>query len=385
MGKKNGAKTQNQERIIAASMTLAQQMKISPGEIKHRLKLLSFTADDVRSLKGCYSTVVLCLDQIVDAFYDVLKHESEIMSLIGDQETFQRLHASMKNYISELFAGSYDTDYANKRLRIGLVHKRIGVSPKLFISAVNLLESTLECYICAPSIAEWQSSLCDDRRRALRKLFMFDVQLVFDTYIRGLLTEVEAAKAEIERYANSLERIVEERTQELKALSRMDSLTNLGNQRSFYEDIRRELARAERFHEPLVLAYFDLNCFKTINDTKGHLAGDNILSVVGRCFKDVARETDFCYRYGGDEFCVILSNATIATGTKFVERLFARFDTETTEGITFSAGLIQVGVETYPAIDQFVRAADGNMYAAKALSRTTPGHQTVSSVYNQDT
>jgi len=358
-------------------LTLAQQMKINQMEIDHRLHLLGFREHDIQVLKDCRPGIVANLDHIVDEFYVIQRQEPEIALLIGDQETFHRLHSSMKRYVCELFEGYYDGEYVNKRLRIGMVHKRIGVSPKLYISAITQLENILQHYVAIIPSSKASCPGCEERRQALHKLLMFDVQLVFDTYIRGLLSEVEAAKGEVERYASSLERVVAERTRQLEELSRQDALTGLGNQRSFYDDLRRELARAERLGQPLVLVYFDLNDFKALNDRDGHRAGDELLAAVGRSLKDSARETDYCYRYGGDEFAIILTNTAITAAMTLVDRLTARFDQEDTRGVSFSIGLAQAGPGDHPVVDDLVGAADAAMYEAKAQSRTGTGHRVI--------
>lgn len=362
----------------ALDLTLAEQMQITQMEIDHRLRLLGLHDRDVEILKGCRPTVVLHLDRIVDEFYRIQRREPEISLLIGDQETFRRLHASMKRYIVELFDGYYDAQYVNKRLRIGMVHKRIGVSPKLYISAINLLGTILERYVITARSGSVDDRSEDGLRFALRKVLMFDVQLVFDTYIRSLLSEVELAKKEVERYASGLERTVAERTCQLEALARIDSLTGLANQRAFYDEMRRELARTERFRESLVLAYIDLNRFKTLNDRDGHRAGDELLALVGQCLKDVSRETDFCYRYGGDEFCVILTNTVIPMAKGFTTRLFEKFDQVYSGDVSFSIGLAQANADELPSVDELVRQSDANMYLAKEQSRGSPGHHVCS-------
>ena len=349
-------------------------------EITNRLRLMNITDEESRVMRDCLPDIETNLQTIVDQFYEHQMRHPEIAQVIGEKALFQRLHASMRKYIIEMFRGPYDKAYVDHRLTIGMVHQRIGVSPKLYMSAVSLLELTLEPHLGPTPQTEQSWELCEKRRHALHKLLMFDVHLVFDTYIHSLLSEVETAKSALENYATGLECIVAERTAELEALSRLDSLTKLGNQRAFYEDMRRELARAERFNEPVVLAYFDLNGFKGINDQNGHLVGDELLAMVGRCLRAVARETDYCYRYGGDEFCVILSNATIETAQIFIERLFTHFDAEHTYGVSFSTGLVQSGVDFLPTIEQMIRTADTNMYVAKAQSRLVPGHKVVSSV-----
>ncbi len=109
----------------------------------------------------------------------------------------------------------------------------------------------------------------------------FDTELVFDTYIRSMLSEIEAAKDKAVKYAQNLEDKVLERTKALSELSRNDSLTGLLNKRAFVDEFRLSLARAKREHEPLTLLYIDVDNFKQINDTDGHSRGDMALKNSG--------------------------------------------------------------------------------------------------------
>ncbi len=183
--------------------------------------------------------------------------------MIGDAETFKRLHHSMKKYIMELFDGFYDQEYVDKRLRIGKIHQRIGVTPTLYITAIAHLEELLQKSILEVSMESRVCNQCEGRRLALHKLLMFDVQLVFDTYINSLVSEVTAVKNQVERYAESLEKTVAERTSQLEALSRMDGLTGLLNQRTFYELLRQEVARAERVRGSVTLVYCNYSAHPT--------------------------------------------------------------------------------------------------------------------------
>ncbi|OSM05939.1 GGDEF domain-containing protein [Magnetofaba australis] len=234
---------------------LSDQMKMTDREVEERKQLIGFTPADVGYLKDCKEHIVLRIDSIVEKFYAHQETIAEVELLIGDVETLKRLKAALRGYIIELFDGYYDREYVNKRLRIGKVHKRIGVSPKLYVSAVVILEKLLQKELLEVSMADRVCNECDGRRDALHKLLMFDVQLVFDTYISSLLSEVNAASDQVERYAQGLEATVAERTQQLQELSSMDSLTGLLNQRTFFNILRREISRAEENRQPLCLSF----------------------------------------------------------------------------------------------------------------------------------
>lgn len=207
--------------MLQTEQTLFEQMRITELEIESRKALFSFTGADVKALQSFKPIIEENIDKIVDDFYGLQTSVSEIALLIGDSDTLARLRTAQRRYVLDLFNGIYDLEYVNNRLRIGLVHKRIGVEPKLYLSAVHTLKELIYAVI--------NSSVQDVRqaeriRAAIDKLVLFDVTLVFDTYIRSLVSEIENAKDKAEKYAQSMESKVKERTQQLEELSQTDPI-----------------------------------------------------------------------------------------------------------------------------------------------------------------
>ncbi|SEG33613.1 GGDEF domain-containing protein [Marinobacterium lutimaris] len=350
-------------------LTLLEQLRITEFEIENRQRLFMISDEDVRLIVEARSIIEAGLDALVDRFYDLQTSVPEIALLIGDAETLGRLRNAQKRYISDLFSGVYDIDYVNNRLRIGLVHKRIGVDTTLYLSAVYILKALLSDLLSA--------QIADLNRRAktlaaLEKVFLFDITLVFETYIRSLLSEIETSRKKSEQYASSLEEKVKDRTRQLEQMARTDPLTGLFSVRYLDESLTRYLRSAERRLEPVSLVYIDVNDFKEFNDNQGHQRGDEILRAVGSVIRQVSRAEDGCFRYGGDEFCIILPNCDRQQAkTTYCDRLVEELD-KVEKDVVLSIGIAQTGPDSYASATALIAQADSAMYQSKAEFKSCP-------------
>lgn len=132
-------------------------------------------------------------------------------------------------------------------------------------------------------------------------------------------------------------------------LSITDGLTKLFNSRHFYDQLKSEINRAKRYGHPLSLLLLDIDDFKNYNDTYGHVEGDKVLVRLGQVIRRCLRKTDSAYRYGGEEFTVILPETTGDAAVALAERIRREFSNETfsTWSITPVRKTVSVGVAEY--------------------------------------
>lgn len=162
------------------------------------------------------------------------------------------------------------------------------------------------------------------------------------------------------------------------ALSNLDAVTGGYNRRHLETMLELEISRANRFQQPLSLVMFDLDNFKIVNDTNGHLAGDEVLREVLDATTGALRGIDTVARYGGDEFVVILPGTPreAATGAAYrlralvLERLRERFDPGSLESeVTLSLGVAFFAPGEVGGVDEAIERVDSHLYSAKRLGK----------------
>jgi diguanylate cyclase (GGDEF)-like protein len=155
-----------------------------------------------------------------------------------------------------------------------------------------------------------------------------------------------------------------------RELSITDDLTRLYNSRHFFNQITKEIERTNRYEHPLSLLMLDLDNFKKYNDAFGHIAGDEVLAKAGGILRDSLRKTDTAYRYGGEEFAILLPETKGEEALHFAERIRQAFESQDLTipekqnlSVTVSLGVVQY--EIGEKLNSFITRADKNMYAAK--------------------
>jgi diguanylate cyclase (GGDEF)-like protein len=159
--------------------------------------------------------------------------------------------------------------------------------------------------------------------------------------------------------------------QQAEALSVTDDLTGLHNSRYLRDALHREAKRAVRYGRPLSVLFVDLDGFKRVNDTHGHLCGSRTLVEAGALMRACARESDVVARYGGDEFVIVLPDTASAGATVVARRVRDRLAAHVfLQALHLDVRLTaSVGIATLPDVtlapEELLRAADEAMYRVK--------------------
>ena len=204
---------------------------------------------------------------------------------------------------------------------------------------------------------------------------IFDIDFKDQSEYTQLL---ETAKNELINLSNSLINELLDQRQENSLLRQQvvrDSMTNLFNHKHFRELFEQELSRSERYSNPLSLIFSDIDRFKSINDTYGHLAGDHVIKAIAGLLKKELRESDHIARYGGEEFAIILPETEKEGAIRVAERLRKAISSFTFSydgqyiQATMSFGIVSNDLSRKISLDEMIRWADSALYKAKEKGR----------------
>ena len=203
-----------------------------------------------------------------------------------------------------------------------------------------------------------------------------------EQHLKIAVEELRIARSEMERFNALLDTRVKERTRALEeantmleSLSTTDALTSISNRRNFDEKLHYEYSRALRYQTSLSCIMFDIDFFKKVNDTYGHLFGDEVLRMIGRTLKEELRSHDIYARYGGEEFVILLPETTTECANKVAEKLRLLISKKAvtrekvSATVSVSMGVAELDHKKMKNGSGLVENADKAMYHAKNTGR----------------
>lgn len=209
---------------------------------------------------------------------------------------------------------------------------------------------------------------------------MFEVSLIEEQdrrrvveSARDLLIERSLSTSKEHDDANRKMENISKKAERFEKENQLDSLTRIYNRQYFYQQLNTEFEQFRTSNKPFSLAFIDTDDFKLINDTYGHLVGDDILKLAAGFFTKNTRETDIIARFGGDEFLLMLGNSNAENSLMLLERLVENYHKEVSIDVnnirltmSISVGFVTYSGERYfHSVNGLLQAADEALYEAK--------------------
>lgn len=339
------------------ALPYCEKFGFDAAKIQERLQWLELTADDHLLVAQLQQDLIRPhVDCIVDDFYTWLQTLDEARSFLSDDAAITRLKQTQIGYLRSLGIRFDQPDYFESRLRVGQAHVWVGLSLSLYQCAYRRLTRLILDHLVLGTAGARKLMNCAN------KIIALDMSLAIETYH---LVQVRTLE-------ESLARSLQQRHR-LQIAASIDSLTGLANRETILVELEHTLAEAKKTGRPLVVAMVDIDHFKTVNDTHGHIVGDKVLIEVARRLQGALRDFDYCGRYGGEEFLLILNGTDLNTARKVAERVRARVAGEpiNLQGLEVAVS-ISLGLSAWQPGEHreaLVIRADQALYAAKGAGR----------------
>ena len=349
---------------IGDAMTneLFEQFGFDRTAIRDRLNLLGLGGPAVLMIAEELQSHVIQpnVDGIVEDFYDALEPLAEFQALVQGRGQINHLKMTQRKYLLSM-GQEFDTpEYFESRLRVGAAHQRAGVSLSLYQSFYCQLQNMMLGLI--PDEIRQTPDAFAELAQFIVKITSLDMSLAIDAYhaarVHDLEDSITLCRAESETLRRSL---------------RFDTVTRVHSRAYVVQALAERLKIAQESNEPLCVVMADLDHFKEINDTHGHLVGDQVLHDVATRMVTGARSSDIVGRYGGEEFLIIFEDATLDVARDLAERIRIRvladpfIEDAQKLFVTVSLGVAEARPEE--SAESLIERADQAMYESKAAGR----------------
>lgn len=328
--------------------------------IQSRLQWLDLEEADLEIAEQVHDDIIVPnAQEIIDKFYSYLLNINEARRWLTDSATIERLKKTQLSYLLTLGIDFIKLDYFETRLRIGQAHAWAGLNLSLYQCAYSLLTELIVESIPPEVDKEHFHQLS----AFIHKITSLDMSLAIETYHFSEVRSLEESLGRAQIMEN-----------QLRIEASTDKLTGFLNHEYILNRLRQTMEDDAKANHPTSLMMADLDHFKQVNDTYGHLVGDKVLMEVARRLDTAVRDFDILGRYGGEEFLIVLKGTPLATALSVAERI----RTHVAAGpVSLHGGLkinstISIGVSSRRPdddVDEFLRRADEALYAAKSAGR----------------
>ena len=341
---------------------LSQRLGLDAQARQDRVALMGLSEADIPILHKVQQHAIKPRCQhIVERFYAFLLSFPEMHKFLGGPEHIQHVQTLQIEYLCHFGEDFGDIAYFEYRLRIGIAHERLGMPLHLYLAAYRAMQALIQEAL-PDSIREHPQDFAA-AANSISKIVMLDISLAIDAYTRN----------RVELMSESLQALAHERDTLSNQLMH-DTLTGTLSRRFILETLNKQLAQLTR--QPgrsLNVALMDLDHFKVVNDTHGHLVGDKVLYEFSRVVSNRVREQDYFGRFGGEEFLLILTEIPANEAFNVLNRICeaTRLQIFTHEGkhipLTVSIGFTTA--RPTDKVDDLIERADNALYQAKQAGR----------------
>ncbi|MED4582462.1 EAL domain-containing protein [Brevibacillus choshinensis] len=335
-------------------------------EVLSQMQMINLTSNDLELIANFRPVIVSQIERVTASFYESILHVDSLNQIITKFTTVDRLRQTLSNHLIEMFEGHIDSAFIEKRLKIAMVHQKIGLPPKWYMGSFQNLLNTLLQMI--HEMADSHSEI-EGLREAITKLLSFEQQIVLEAYENQNRLEEQQSKAIIEYQAMH------------------DELTGLPNRRMFQQALSQAIEHYREHATPFAVFVMDIDRFKMINDSLGHTYGDRFLQEVSNRIRTCTEGYAVTIaRLGGDEFTLILENCTDPAlaeelADNMVKAIEVPYQLQNNDYYVSAS----IGIAIYPMHgeneEQLLKNADTAMYEVKKNGKN--GHQFFSKVLDE--
>ena len=324
--------------------------------IIQRLAFLELSQQDESTGAILQADVILPhLLPILNTFYQKLSIDPEFSNILAQGFSLDALKKTQNAYLRSLGINFHSADYFEERLKIGMMHAKVGVKPSLYQCSYRVLQQLLIDHI--PPDHPKQRELI----QFVLKITTLDMSLAIEAYQDRLTENL--------RY--SVQALTDEKTSLSEELA-TDTLTGVLSRRRILEILEHQLCALQR-QQPISVIMADLDHFKQINDQYGHVVGDEVLKQTANRIKSAIRSTNTLGRYGGEEFLIVLGDTNLEHAQIVANRIRKKVEEdpincdELSVNLTLSLGI--AATSRAEPISSIIDRADKALYQAKELGR----------------
>lgn len=334
---------------------------LDASHLHQRLLAVGLVDEDHKVASQLHHQVIVPhFSEIVASFLNQILKQEQVRAVLDRADVIEAEKLNLTKYLLRLGMGFDSLEYIEQRLRLGSAHATRGLSLSTFICNYHILIENVrkQCRLHRHHAPEDYENFV----QFLHKLTVLDISLVADVYQSAQLKSLEQSLGGMNLLASHLEQ---------KAIT--DSLTGMINHDHVFYELGRRLLKAREEQSPLCIIMADIDHFKKVNDTYGHLAGDEVLKEVASRLKTSLRGFDIVGRYGGEEFMLILHSANLSTAKAIAQRIRSRIMAtpvdlpDTLLDVTLSLGVALA--QDSDSAESLVERADRALYRAKHNGR----------------